>query len=110
MPHQRWERGVPGDPILVTCGYANLRGGHPAPLKVTLTVRIARRDNQQYQLYSQWLPGGPPLKSAYVHGIRRLRDLKRGQVVRLAGSGAAVVLELWMEATLYFGRFSVMTG
>ena len=50
------------------------------------------------------------MKSAYVHGIRRLRDLNRNQVVRLAGSGAAVVEGVWMEGDQYFGRFQCHDG
>jgi hypothetical protein len=50
------------------------------------------------------------LKSAYVHGIRRLRDLNRGQIVRLAGSGAALVQDIWMEENRYFGRFQCHDG
>jgi hypothetical protein len=79
------------------------------PLKVTLTVLICSQDNQQYQLHLICLPGGL-LKSAYVHGIRRLRDLNRGQIVRLAGSGAAMVQDIWMEASGYFGRFQCHDG
>jgi hypothetical protein len=50
------------------------------------------------------------LKSAYVHGIRKLRDLNRGQVVRLAGSGAAVVEDVWLDGEAYFGRFQCHDG
>ena len=50
------------------------------------------------------------MKSAYVNGIRRLSDLKRGQVVRLAGSGAAVVEEIWNLGDGYYGRFRCQDG
>jgi hypothetical protein len=36
--------------------------------------------------------------------------LNRGQIVRLAGSGAAVVEDIWMEANKYFGRFQCHDG
>ena len=51
-----------------------------------------------------------PLKSAYVNGIRRLSDLNRGQIVRLAGSGAAIVEQIWMEGEEYFGLFLCQDG
>jgi hypothetical protein len=51
-----------------------------------------------------------PLKSAYVNGIRKLSDLKRGQIVRLAGSGAAVVEEIWALGENYYGRFRCQDG
>jgi hypothetical protein len=51
-----------------------------------------------------------PLKSAYVNGIRKLSDLKRGQIVRLAGSGAAVVEEIWTLGQNYYGRFRCQDG
>ncbi len=50
------------------------------------------------------------LKSAYVNGIRRLSDLKRGQIVRLAGSGAAIVEDIWTLGDNYFGRFRCQDG
>ena len=50
------------------------------------------------------------MKSGYVHGIRRLRDLNRGQIVRFAGSGAAVVEDVWMHGEQYFGRFQFHDG
>jgi hypothetical protein len=53
---------------------------------------------------------GFPLKSAYVNGIRKLSDLKRGQIVRLAGSGAAVVEHLWFEEGACYGRFRCQDG
>jgi hypothetical protein len=53
---------------------------------------------------------GVPLKSAYVNGIRKLSDLKRGQVVRLAGSGAAVVEGIWSLGDGYYGRFRCQDG
>jgi hypothetical protein len=53
---------------------------------------------------------GVPLKSAYVNGIRKLSDLKRGQVVRLAGSGAAVVEEIGCLRDIYYGRFRCQDG
>ena len=56
------------------------------------------------------LPLGVPLKSAYVNGIRKLSDLKRGQIVRLAGSGAAVVEEIWTLGEKYFARFRCQDG
>jgi hypothetical protein len=53
---------------------------------------------------------GFPLKSAYVNGIRKISELKRGQVVRLAGSGAAVIEEIWTVGESYFGRFRCQDG
>jgi hypothetical protein len=53
---------------------------------------------------------GVPLKSAYVNGIRKLSELRRGQVVRLIGSGAAVVEEVWALGDEYFGRFRCQDG
>ena len=50
------------------------------------------------------------MKSAYVNGIRKLSDLKRGQIVRLAGSGAAVVEEIWTLGQNYYGRFRCQDG
>jgi hypothetical protein len=50
------------------------------------------------------------LKSAYVNGIRKLSDLKRGQVVRLAGSGAAVVEEIWSLRDSYYALFRCHDG
>ncbi len=50
------------------------------------------------------------MKSAYVTGIRKLSDLKRGQIVRLTGSGAAIVLEIWALGGEYFGRFRCQDG
>ena len=54
--------------------------------------------------------GGSLLKSAYVNGIRKLSDLKRGQIVRLAGSGAAVVEEIWTLGASYYARFRCQDG
>ena len=51
-----------------------------------------------------------PLKSAYVNGIRKLSDLNRGQIVRLAGSGAAIVEKIWNEGDEYFGQFLCQDG
>jgi hypothetical protein len=53
---------------------------------------------------------GFPLKSAYVNGIRKISELRRGQVVRLVGSGAAVVEETWKLGEGYFGRFRCQDG
>jgi hypothetical protein len=39
-----------------------------------------------------------------------LSDLKRGQVVRLAGSGAAVVEEIWSLRDSYYGLFRCQDG
>ena len=50
------------------------------------------------------------MRSAYVTGIRKLSDLKRGQVVRLIGSGAAVVDEIWSLGGEHFGRFHCQDG
>ena len=50
------------------------------------------------------------MKSAYVNGIRKLSDLKRGQIVRLAGSGAAVVEDIWNLGDDYFARFRCQDG
>jgi hypothetical protein len=36
--------------------------------------------------------------------------LRRGQVVRLIGSGAAVVEEVWALGDEYFGRFRCQDG
>jgi hypothetical protein len=60
-----------------------------------------------------WLLAGfleVPLKSAYVNGIRKLSDLRRGQIVRLAGSGAAVVEEIGNLGAGYYGRFRCQDG
>ena len=51
-----------------------------------------------------------PLKSAYVNGIRKLCELNRGQIVRLAGSGAAIVEKIWTEGDEHFGRFLCQDG
>ena len=53
---------------------------------------------------------GFPLNSAYVNGIRKLADLRRGQVVRLDGSGAAVVEAIWTEGSEAIGRFCCQDG
>jgi hypothetical protein len=50
------------------------------------------------------------LKSAYVNGIRKLSDMKRGQIVRLAGSGAAIVEEIFTLGGNYYGRFRCQDG
>ena len=50
------------------------------------------------------------MKSAYVNGIRKISELKRGQVVRLIGFGAAVVEEIWTVGECYFGRFRCQDG
>jgi hypothetical protein len=50
------------------------------------------------------------LKSAYVNGIRKLSELKRGQVVRFDGSGAAVVEDIWNDGEDFFGRFRCQDG
>jgi hypothetical protein len=50
------------------------------------------------------------LKSAWVNGIRKLSDLKRGQVVRLPGSGAAIVEEIGCLGDSYYGRFRCQDG
>jgi hypothetical protein len=55
-------------------------------------------------------PWGLPLKSAYVNGIRKLSELRRGQVVRLEGSGAAVIEEIWNVGECHFGRFRCQDG
>lgn len=39
-----------------------------------------------------------------------LSELKRGQIVRLAGSGPAVVEETWSFGGCYFGRFRCQDG
>jgi hypothetical protein len=66
-------------------------------------------DNHPIRRHSK-PPLGVPLKSAYVNGIRKLSDLKRGQIVRLAGSGAAVVEEIWTLGGSYFARFRCQDG
>jgi hypothetical protein len=53
---------------------------------------------------------GVTLKSAYVTGIRKLSDLRRGQIVRLTGSGAAVVDDIWSAGGKHFGRFRCHDG
>jgi hypothetical protein len=53
---------------------------------------------------------GVALKSAYINGIRKLSDLKRGQIVRLPGSGAAVVEEIGCLGDGYYGRFRCQDG
>ena len=50
------------------------------------------------------------MKSAYVPGIRKLSDLRRGQIVRLTGSGAAIVDDIWSAGGKYFGRFRCHDG
>jgi hypothetical protein len=94
----------------VTTGSQAAARGDANPLKVTLTVIICGPDNQQHWLHLFICPWGGVLKSAYVHGIRRLRDLNRGQIVRFAGSGAAVVEAVWMDGEQYFGRFQFHDG
>jgi hypothetical protein len=53
---------------------------------------------------------GFPLRSAYVDGIRKLSELRRGQIVRLRGSGAAVVEKIWTVGESYFGHFRCQDG
>jgi hypothetical protein len=50
------------------------------------------------------------LKSAYVTGLRKLSELRKGQVVRLAGSGAAVVDAIWTVGSESFGHFRCQDG
>jgi hypothetical protein len=76
---------------------------------VTLTVLFKLNDNHPIRLHLGRF-GGSLLKSAYVNGIRKLSDLKRGQIVRLAGSGAAVVEEIWALGENYYGRFRCQDG
>ena len=71
---------------------------------------VFRADDNHDIWHSSKPPWGFLLKSAYVNGIRKLSDLKRGQIVRLAGSGAAVVEEIWSEGEDYFGRFRCQDG
>jgi hypothetical protein len=72
---------------------------------VLFTVIDNRRIRPQFSRF-----GGSLLKSAYVNGIRKLSDLKRGQIVRLAGSGAAVVEEIWTLGESYYARFRCQDG
>ena len=76
---------------------------------VTLTVLFKLNDNHPIRLHLGRF-GGSLLKSAYVNGIRKLSDLKRGQIVRLAGSGAAVVEEIWTLGASYYARFRCQDG
>jgi hypothetical protein len=77
---------------------------------VTLTVLFRADDNHHIWQRFRVAFWGFPLKSAYVNGIRKLSELRRGQVVRLAGSGAAVVEEIWNVGECYFGRFRCQDG
>jgi hypothetical protein len=54
--------------------------------------------------------GGSLLKSAYVTGVRKLSELRKGQVVRLAGSGACVVESIWTVGNEAFGHFRCQDG
>ena len=45
-----------------------------------------------------------------MNGIRKLSDLRRGQIVRLAGSGAAVVEEIGNLGDGYYCRFRCQDG
>ena len=76
---------------------------------VTLTVLFGVNDNHPIRPQLSRF-GGSLLKSAYVNGIRKLSDLKRGQIVRLTGSGAAVVEEIWTLGENYYGRFRCQDG
>jgi hypothetical protein len=50
------------------------------------------------------------LKSAYVTGLRKLSELRKGQIVRLAGSGACVVESIWTVGSESFGHFRCQDG
>jgi hypothetical protein len=50
------------------------------------------------------------LKSAYVTGLRKLSELRKGQIVRLDGSGACVVESIWTVGRESFGRFRCQDG
>lgn len=76
---------------------------------VTLTVLFAAAIITSFGALS-YPPWGDLLKSAYVTGIRKLSQLKRGQIVRLTGSGAAVVDDVWSLGGEYFGRFRCQDG
>jgi hypothetical protein len=86
------------------------RKGNVDRQHVTLTVLFKAGDNHPIRQTLYAALGGSLLKSAYVNGIRKLSDLKRGQIVRLAGSGAAVVEEIWALGDNYYGRFRCQDG
>ena len=85
------------------------RKGNVDTQHVTLTVLFRVNDNHPIRPQLSRF-GGSLLKSAYVNGIRKLSDLKRGQIVRLAGSGAAVVEEIWTLGASHYARFRCQDG
>jgi hypothetical protein len=99
---------------LGTGAFRFLPEGNIHARNVTLTVLFHGNDNRHIRQCLQIVLGvafwGFPLKSAYVNGIRKISELRRGQVVRLAGSGAAVVEEIWNVGECYFGRFRCQDG
>ena len=92
-----------------TGGLTLSRKGNVDMQHVTLTVLFGVNDNHPIRPQLSRF-GGSLLKSAYVNGIRKLSDLKRGQIVRLAGSGAAVVEEIWTLGASYYARFRCQDG
>jgi hypothetical protein len=95
--------------ILGTGALKFAQKGNVDSQNVTLTVLFQANDNHHiWRLQAAF--EGKTLKSAYVNGIRKLSELKRGQVVRLDGSGAAVVQEIWSVGECYFGRFRCQDG
>jgi hypothetical protein len=108
--HRWWDRaGVKGG-VLGTGALRFPPEGNIHARNVTLTVLFHGNDNHHIWQWFRVAFGGFPLKSAYVNGIRKISELKRGQVVRLIGSGAAVVEEIWAVGECYFGRFRCQDG
>jgi hypothetical protein len=109
-----WDRAGEKSAIWGTGALRFVPEGNIHTQNVTLTVLFRGDDNHHIRQCLQIALGvafwGFPLKSAYVNGIRKLSELKRGQVVRLAGSGAAVVEEIWNVGECYFGRFRCQDG
>jgi hypothetical protein len=104
-----WERAGGKSSILGTGASRFLPEGNIHALNVTLTVFFPGDDN--HHIWQRFrVAWGFSLKSAYVNGIRKISELKRGQVVRLIGSGAAVVEEIWTVGESYFGRFRCQDG
>jgi hypothetical protein len=104
-----WEHAAGKSSILGTGALRFLPEGNIHARNVTLTVFFRGDDNHHIWRWFR-VALGVPLKSAYVNGIRKISELRRGQVVRLAGSGAAVVEEIWSVGECYFGRFRCQDG
>jgi hypothetical protein len=104
-----WEHAAGKSSILGTGALRFLPEGNIHARNVTLTVLFRGDDNHHIWRWFR-VALEVPLKSAYVNGIRKISELRRGQVVRLAGSGAAVVEEIWSVGECYFGRFRCQDG